>query len=112
MIGKRTISYAIILCMLTMAVPAMHFNQAFANQSETVLQRTLAGTIVKVRQNYYIRSKLGDAPSEIFTIRNPVAGTLDVLVASKKEVIIDVRIISGDNVAIEKIDGQEYPGAR
>jgi hypothetical protein len=34
---------------------------------------------------------------------------LDAFVKSEKTVPIEVRIVSGDNVNIEKIDGKAYP---
>ena len=45
----------------------------------------------------------------IFTILNPVPTILDEFVKSEKIVPIEVRIVSGDNVDIETLDGKEYP---
>ena len=44
--------------------------------------------------------------STIFTILNPDPNILDEFVKSEKTVPIEVRIVSGDNVNIEKIDGK------
>jgi len=52
--------------------------------------------------------KAGKKPAEIFTILNPEPGILDAYVKSGKTVRITVRIVSGDNVNIEKIDGKAY----
>ena len=46
--------------------------------------------------------------SEIYTILNPDPKVLDEFVKSEKDVPIEVRIVSGDNVNIEKINGKEY----
>ena len=85
--------------------------QSDAQTSRTgpVKKTTLTGKIAKSRHGYVIRSRRGDAPSEIFTIRNPVPKVLDDLVSSQKTVSIEVRIVTGDNVKIEKIDGRKYP---
>ena len=42
-------------------------------------------------------------------ILNPVPDKLEALVKSEKTVSLEVRIVSGDNVEIEKIDGRQYP---
>ncbi len=46
--------------------------------------------------------------SEIYTVLNPDPKILDEFVKSEKDVPIEVRVVSGDNVNIEKIDGREY----
>jgi FKBP-type peptidyl-prolyl cis-trans isomerase FklB len=68
----------------------------------------LKGTIAKSRHGYIIRSRKGNAPSEIYTIVNADPKVLDALVAGGKTVAIEARIVSGDNLAIEKIDGRAY----
>lgn len=65
----------------------------------------ITGEIAKMENGYIIRGK---APSEIFTILNPLPGTLDSLVRSGKTVRVKVKIVSGDNVEIESIDGKSY----
>jgi hypothetical protein len=71
----------------------------------------LTGEIGKVEHGYVIRSKRGDALGAIYTILNPNPEILDAFVKSEKTVPIEVRIVSGDNVNIEKIDGKAYrPG--
>ena len=69
----------------------------------------LTGEIAKAQHGYIIRSRRGNAPSEIYTILNPEPKILDGFVKSGKTVAIEVRIVSGDNVAIEMIDGTKYP---
>jgi hypothetical protein len=71
-----------------------------------VKNMTITGQIAKAEHGYIIRGK---KPAEIFTILNPDAGTLDGLVESEKEVIINVHIVSGDNVNIVAIAGKDYP---
>jgi len=75
----------------------------------SVRKMNLTGEIAKARHGYIIRSRRGNAPSEIFTILNSEPKTLDGFVKSEKTVSIEVRIVSGDNVEIEKIDGKKYP---
>lgn len=71
---------------------------------------TITGQIAKSRHLYIIRSK---AASEIFTIRNPNPEILDNFVESEKIVSVEASVISGDNIAIQKIDDEEYdPGTR
>jgi hypothetical protein len=65
----------------------------------------ITGQIAKADHGYIIR---GRKPAEIFTILNPDAGILDGLVSSGKEVVIQVRVVSVDNVNIEAIDGEPY----
>ncbi|MHB8110968.1 MAG: FKBP-type peptidyl-prolyl cis-trans isomerase [Syntrophorhabdaceae bacterium] len=50
----------------------------------------------------------GDTLSEIYTVLNEDSGILDGFVKSEKTVPIEVRVISGDNVDIVKIDGKDY----
>jgi len=71
-----------------------------------VRHMNITGEIAKARHGYIIRGK---APAEVFTILNPVPEKLDGLVQSEKTVSLEVRIVSGDNVEIEKIDGRQYP---
>ena len=79
-------------------------------QARTERKTNITGEIAKSRNNrYIIRSRRDNAPGEIFTILNPDPKVLDEFVKSGKSVPIDVRIVSGDNVDIEKIDGKEYP---
>lgn len=72
---------------------------------KTVRNLTITGEIAKGANAYIIR---GNAPAEIFTILNPNPGVLDKLVASGTVVKIEVRIVSGDNVEIQTIDGERY----
>lgn len=78
-------------------------------QTRNMKKTTLTGKIAKAKHGYIIKSRRGKAPGEIYTILNPEPKVLDALVKSKKNVSIAVRIVSGDNVAIEKIDGKNYP---
>ena len=71
-----------------------------------VRNMTLTGVIGKVGQGYVIRGK---SKSVIFTVLNPEPEILDKLVKNGKTVKIDVRIVSGDNVNVEMVDGKKYP---
>ena len=77
-------------------------------KSPAVRNMDITGEIDKLDQGYIIRGK---KPAEIFTILNPEPGILDAFVKSGKTIRIMVRIVSGDNVNIEKIDGKSYAGA-
>jgi FKBP-type peptidyl-prolyl cis-trans isomerase len=77
-------------------------------QAQAVRKMTLTGEIAKSEQGYIIRSRKGGVLSEIYTILNPNPKVLDGFVKSEKTVPIEVRIVSGDNVNIEKINGKEY----
>jgi FKBP-type peptidyl-prolyl cis-trans isomerase FklB len=79
-----------------------------AAQTRTVRKMNITGEIVKAEQGYIIQAKRGNVPTEIYTILNPNPKILDEFVKSEKTVPIGVRIVSGDNVNIEKIDGKEY----
>jgi len=83
-------------------------SDAQAPQARTVKKMFLTGKIAKSKHGYIIRSRKGNAPSEIFTIRNPNPKVLDDFVGSQKTVSIEARMVSGDNVEIEKIDDKTY----
>ena len=75
------------------------------SKEQQVRKMIVTGEIAKADHGYIIRGK---TPSMIFTVLNP-GPELDGYVKSGKTVKIDVRIVSGDNVNIEMIDGKEYP---
>jgi hypothetical protein len=70
-----------------------------------VRKMNITGEIAKAQHGYIIRGKV---PAEIFTILNPAPDKLDAFVKSEKTISLEVRIVSGDNVEIEKIDGKDY----
>jgi hypothetical protein len=74
-------------------------------QDSRVRKMSITGQIAKGTHNYIIR---GEVPFEVFTILNPDPKVLDEFVTTEKTVQIDVRIVSGDNVTIEVLDGKEY----
>ena len=75
--------------------------------AQTIREMKITGEIAKSQHGYIIRGK---QPSPmIWTILNPDPNKLDGFVKSEKTVQIDARIVSGDNVNIEMIDGREYP---
>jgi len=79
------------------------------SQASAVRKMSITGEIGKGEHGYIIRSKKGNVLSEIYTILNPDPKVLDEYVKSEKTVPIEVQIVSGDNVDIEKIDGKKYP---
>ena len=82
--------------------------QGQTGQAYPVRTMNLKGEIGRSEHGYIIRSKKGDVLSEIYTVLNADPGILDGLVKSEKTVPIEVRVISGDNVDIVKIDGKDY----
>lgn len=69
---------------------------------------SITGEIGKSEHGYIIRSKIGGVLSEVYTVLNPDSKILDPFVKSEKDVPVEIRIVSGDNVNIEKINGREY----
>jgi FKBP-type peptidyl-prolyl cis-trans isomerase FklB len=85
---------------------------AQAPQARPVRKMSATGEIGKSEHGYIIRTRKGNVPAEILTILNPDPKVLDPFVKSEKTVPVEVRIVSGDNVEIEKISGKEYrPGS-
>jgi len=80
--------------------------KAQSPQATAPAQMTITGEIALMPQGYIIRGK---APAEIFTILNPVPEVLDKISSKGKDVEVLVRIVSGDNIEIVKIDGKDYP---
>jgi len=76
-----------------------------AGQEATVKSMVIVGEIDQMNQGYIIR---GEKPAEIFTILNPQPEVLDDYVNKGKTVTLDVRIVSGDNVEIQKINHKDY----
>ena len=72
-----------------------------------VQKMIITGKITHEESGYYIQ---GQQPREIYIIHNSDPQVLETLAKSGQTVVIDARIILGDNVAIEKIDGKEYRG--
>jgi hypothetical protein len=75
--------------------------------TEQVQTLTITGKFTHEESGYYI---LGKMPREVYIIHNPNPEILDALVESGKTVVIDVRIVLGDNVLIKRIDGEKYEG--
>ena len=100
-----------ILWMMVIGAVLLSYGLAAAEEPATQKRQTpavrnmdITGEIAKADHGYIIRGK---KPAEIFTILNPEPG-LDAFVKSGRTVRIMVRIVSGDNVNIEKIDGKAY----
>jgi hypothetical protein len=68
---------------------------------------TLVGKIAKGKSmgGYYIQ---GEKPPEVYRIVNQNPKVLQNYVKSGKLVTIETRVVMGDNLAIEKIDGKKY----
>jgi len=77
-------------------------------QPAAVKKMSLKGEIGKTPNAYVIRSKKGDVLSTIYTVLNPNPKILDTFVNSEKNAQIEVRIMSGDNVEIDTINGEPY----
>lgn len=87
--------------------PVVQETGAQQRQAPAVRNMSITGEIAKADHGYIIRGK---SPAEVFSILNPRPDLLDAYVRSGKTVRIRVRIVSGDNVEIEKIDGMRYAG--
>jgi len=73
--------------------------------ADAVRNMTIVGQIAHSRNAYIIR---GEKPAEVFTILNGDPAKLARLAGREQTVTIEVRIVSGDNVEIEAIDGEPY----
>ncbi len=71
---------------------------------------TITGKIAMGGPSGYVIQ--GQKPPEVFTIHNPDPKVLDNLVKSGKTVTLETRIILGDNVLIDKINGKPYKGPK
>lgn len=85
--------------------PAMQGCLAQNRQDTSLRQMQISGEIAKSGQQYIIRGK---KPAEIFTILNPYPDQLAKYMGEGKIAEMQVRVVSGDNVEIEKIDGTSY----
>jgi FKBP-type peptidyl-prolyl cis-trans isomerase len=83
-----------------------------AAQTAAPRKMNVTGEIGKSEHGYIIRTRKGSVPTEILTVLNPDPKLLDPLVKNEKIVPIDVRVVSGDNVEIEKIEGKAYRPAK
>ena len=108
MMRKRQL---LILVMSAVALacgsPAVQEPKEQSGQKLTVRQMSITGEIGKLDYGYVIRGKTPS--STIFTILNPNPVILDPYAESEKIVSIDISVVSGDNVEIEKIEGKAYP---
>ena len=101
-------SFFLFFVALTVQCTKAKTNHQLADQSTQVRTMSVTGEIAENYNStgYIIRGK---KPSMILTILNPEPKILDEYVKSGKTVEIDVWIVSGDNIKIVKIDGQNYP---
>ena len=102
---RQTIVLFIIGIILACGSPAVQEKSVEAEPKSSVRKLSITGTIAKAEHGYIIRGK---KPAMICTILNPVPTILDEFVKSEKIVLIETRIVSGDNVEIERIDGKVY----
>ena len=100
---RHTVMLLIIAVIVACGSPSVQETKEEVPQKRPVRQMNITGEIAKAAHGYIIRGKV---PSMIFTILNPEPAILDDFVKSEKTILIEARIISGDNVAIEKIDGK------
>ena len=81
-------------------------------QAAPTRKLNVTGEIGKSEHGYIIRTRKGSVPTEILTVLNPDPKLLDPFVKNEKIVPIEVRVVSGDNVEIEKIEGRAYRPAK
>jgi hypothetical protein len=103
---RQRLMLLIIVFSLVLLAFADHESKAQMGQERVVRKMNITGEIAKAAHGYIIRGK---TPAEIFTILNPDPTILDEFVKSGRIFDIEVRIVSGDNVEIEKIGGKKYP---
>ena len=110
---KRIIIWTGVVALLLTCSPAVWAQgQAAAPKKSPgtpgyVQEIDIAGKISQEAGGYVI---VGQQPREIYLISNPEPQALDKLAQSGQIVRIKARIVLGDNVAIEKINGKPYPG--
>ena len=104
---RKTQIFMMLMTAIFLVFGSLALQQARAQtaQKQTVTKMNITGEIAKTQHGYIIRGK---APAEIFTILNPEPKVLDPFVKSEKTVTMETRIVSGDNVEIETIDGKKY----
>jgi len=100
---RKTQTFMLLIMAISLVFGSLAEQEAGAQTG--VRKMNITGEIAKAAHGYIIRGKV---PAEIFTILNPEPSILDEFVKSEKIVPIEVRIVSGDNVEIEKIDGRQY----
>jgi len=103
---RQLLMILVISGVLACSSPAVQQPKQQIVPKGTVRQMSITGEIGKLDYGYVIRGKTPS--STIFTILNPVPAILDPYAESETIVSIDIRIVSGDNVEIEKIDGKAY----
>lgn len=74
-------------------------------ENPLALEVRVTGTVVAKGGGYYIR---GRKPNQVFRITNPMPEVLDAVVKTGRPVQVEARVVQGDNVAIERIDGRAY----
>ena len=96
------------LFLLVFATLGIQCTKMQSGQDTTQVRKmSVTGEIAEGYNSYIIRGK---TPSTmIWTILNPEPKVLAEYVKLGRTVAIDVQIVSGDNVNIIKIDGQDYP---
>jgi hypothetical protein len=110
MIKRVSLLLLVGACFMLAGCPADQGTGALAGQARerVVKKMTIKGEITKVKQGYFIRGKV---PAEVFTILNADPKILDGFLQEGRIVNIEVRIVSGDNVEIERINGVDYKPA-
>ena len=89
-------------------IDGREYRAAQSAKANTVRKLSITGAIAKTEYGYVIQSKRNNVLSTIYTILNPNPQVLDKYVKSGKDIPVDIRIVSGDNVNIEKISGKKY----
>ena len=103
--------WILIVALFSLALASFVFSQASKaeeKQSNTAARPktfTITGKITKTMETYIIRQQ---KPPERFAIMNPNPQVLDTLVKSGQTVTIEAVSVMGDNVNIQKIDGEPY----
>jgi hypothetical protein len=104
---RQPLIVLIISGVLACSSPAVQQPKQQSAPQGSVRQMSITGEIGKLDYGYVIRGKTPS--STIFTILNPDPVILDPYADSEKIVSIEIRIVSGDNIEIVRIDGKHYP---
>jgi hypothetical protein len=106
---SKKLGFVVAAALLALALVA---GGALAQPAAPGVQKiTVLGQITKdaTMGGYYIQ---GEKPPEVFRIVNQNPKVLENYVKSGKSVTVEARVVQGDNLAIEKIDGQTYLEAK
>ncbi len=108
--GRRLVLFigmsicAVLISCAGSSTSEQNSKQSVQDPEPAMRKINITGKIIKTSQGYVIRGKV---PREVFRIVNPDADILDEFAAKGTTIYIEARIILGDNVEIDKINGED-----